>query len=103
MASEIAVGLIYAALVCWFWPHCASPSLRLGRARPAALRIVRAVTVIAVGGSVLALALVAAGRRDVAFVAWSVPGLTWLLVVGIGFETQYRLLIRVTGGRQDRR
>jgi hypothetical protein len=101
MASQIAVGLIYAALVSWFWPHCASPCLRLSRARPAARGIVLAVTLMAIVGSLLTVALVAIGERDVAFVVWSVPGLTWLLVVGIGFETQYRLLIRVTGGRRD--
>jgi len=101
MAAQIAVGLIYAALVTWFWPHCASPCLRLSRARPMALQIALAVTVVAVAGSLLTVALVALGRRDMAFVAWSVPGLAWLLVVGIGFETQYRLLIRVTGGRRD--
>jgi hypothetical protein len=101
VAVQIAVGLIYAALVAWFWPHCASPRLRLSRARPAALQIALVVTVIAVAGSLVTVVLVATGRRDMAFVAWTVPGVAWLLVVGIGFETQYRFLIRVTGGRRD--
>jgi hypothetical protein len=98
MAAQIVVAVVYAALITWFWPHCAAPCLRANRARPIAIGVVLGLSVVAVVASLLTVPLLVGDRRDAAFAVWSIPGILWLVVVGFGFLTGFGLLIRITGG-----
>jgi hypothetical protein len=101
VALQIVVAIVYAALVAWFWPHCAEPTLRANRARPFATSVVFGVSVVAVVASLLTALLLIGDRRDLATAVWSIPGIVWLVVVGLGFWTGFGLLIRITGGPED--
>jgi len=98
MAVQVALAIVYAGLIAWFWPHCAEPCLRANRARTVAIRLMFGLSVVAAAASLLTVLLLIGGQRDLAGVLWSIPGIVWLLVVGVGFLTGYGLLIRMTGG-----
>lgn len=95
-----ALGFVaLAAIGAWFWPHCARPSLVASGARPLALRLVLAVSVALVAANVGVVLSRVTGTAEQA--VWSVgqaASVAWILVVGVGYWTEFKLLIRLTGG-----
>lgn len=88
-----------AAIGAWFWPHCARPSLVASGARPLALKLVLAVSVVYVAANV---GVVVSQMTEVwEQAAWSLgqaASVAWILVVGVGYWTEFKLVIRLTGG-----
>jgi hypothetical protein len=98
MALRLSLDILGGLLAAWFWPHCAKPSLTALRAAPAAHRIVLGITVLTVVG--FGLAAVADIARIYGGTRWWITlivGALWILVVGLGYWQDYKLLRRATG------
>ena len=95
----VLLGIATIVLAAWFWPHCARPCLDAAHARPAARRIVLAVTDLFVAAALIdVVARIALGPGRPTFWLFTSTGIVWALIVGAGFFTSYRWLIRATGG-----
>ena len=94
VTAALAVFFIVAS--GWFWPHCAEPMLRYVRAPTLARRIVLLVTVVAIIGQIVRIAaLVFDVDAFAPFALVVVTGALWIVVVGLGYLTDYRWLVRV--------
>jgi hypothetical protein len=100
MIINVLLGLGAVVLAGWFWLHCARPCLVAFGARPVALQIVLAISVLLGAANLVWLgSLVSHVGRSVAWWALMATFLAWIIVVGLGFLNSYKFLIRLTGGR----
>lgn len=95
-------GIVFTV---WFWRHCAKPSLAFHRARRSAIGLLLALSVIATvayGYFVVRVGLPLDLRRVVSPIAQGVL-VVWFAIVGLGYLNDFRVLIRLTGGRESTR
>jgi hypothetical protein len=100
---RLILDLVLAVGYAWFWVHCARPMLVWRQAGPWTYRLVLWVTTFTVATWVGEfLAQLARMRFAFGMASWwaaVVVGTLWLAIVGIGYLNQYRILMRLMGGR----
>lgn len=99
MDLEPLVRMAFVVIAGWFWLHCARPCLVAMRARVTATRLVLGVTLVSMAVyAAAAVARITGVAGSITYQLMVVSGVAWMLVVGGGYLTQYRILIRATGG-----
>lgn len=99
MAIE-ALGLVaFVIVAAWFWLHCARPCLLAAGARRAARNLVLGVTLLVMAVSLVDAVTQITNRQGlITYWLGMVGWVAWMLIVGVGYLTEYRTLIRFTGG-----
>ncbi len=91
----VPVAIASAVVFAWFLTHCADPMLRYVQAPASAQRVIQVFTFAAIVGQILFAASRVLGLwLFAAYVAVVVTAVLWLLVVGVGYLTHYRWLVR---------
>jgi hypothetical protein len=92
-----ALGALIVVIAVWFWVHCAQPMLRYQGAGPITMGLLFAVTIYTVVAEAVFIAATAVGHGTQ--LMWFIAGLPWLLIVALPYLDDYRILVRIGGGR----
>ncbi len=96
----VVLPIVFALLAGWFWGHCARPCLAFYHARPPAMHLVLGTTILAIVGNLIsAVAQITDTSARIVWWLGVATSFAWIVVVGVGYLTGYRLVIRATGGR----